>query len=105
MRKNMDVAKTRKKLWVHFLNWADKDKPLGYFDDSKSLNCGCILCKEGTYNNRAKNKRVRANAKYEIMQGLIEHERGFYEYEDEYDHLDYDYNMFDELWLDEFYEN
>jgi len=30
MRKNIQKAKSRKKLWLDVLNWADEDKPLGY---------------------------------------------------------------------------
>jgi len=76
MRKNIQKAKSRKRLWVHTLNWADEDKPLGYFDDSKSLNCGCVLCKIDTYMNRAKNKKARVIAKNEIASDIYEHYYG-----------------------------
>ncbi len=66
MIKNIQKAKSRKRLWVQILNWADEDKPLGYFDDSKSLNCGCVICRITTSHYRAKNKKDRAKAKLDL---------------------------------------
>ena len=65
MNLNKQKAINRKKLWVH-LNFTDENKPLGYFDDHKSLNCGCYMCKMNTYNYRAKNKKDRAKAKLSL---------------------------------------
>lgn len=57
-------------------------------------------------------KRARQLAKRQVKEELIEHENDWYEYEDDYDfENEFDYldedeiDMFDEVWLDNFFMN
>ncbi len=61
--KDREVAKKRQKVWDKF-GWVYKG--IGYLSQNHSLNCGCVMCRMGTYFRRYDNKKQRLKIKQEL---------------------------------------